>query len=113
MKLIQNSNRMPLFGFTILLAWCSSETIAGFQRTRGQQPIIARLTPEQLKALTGEVYPQGLLNKPVKWSVTIYSVKDGNIVYILTPPDDRVKFEYAPRKVLPSGKVELAGPEDF
>jgi len=113
MKTNQSSKKWTLFGLAMLLAWCATATVAGFQQRRGEQPIIARLTPEQLKALTSEVYPHGLSKKSVKWSVTIYSVKNGNIVYMLTPPDDRVKFEYIPCKVLPSGKVEVAGPEDF
>jgi hypothetical protein len=113
MKIAPNSKSWTLFGIAIFLTWCSAKTVAGFQQNSGQQPVIARFTPAQLKTLISEVYPDGLSKKPVKWLVTIYSVKNGNIVYRLTPPDSRIRFEYMPRTILPSGKVQAAGPEDF
>lgn len=113
MKKSPNLNSRILFLLVACMTWCATRTAAGFQQKSGQQPVIARLTPQQLKALISEVYPDGLSKKPVKWLVTIYSVKNGTIVYRLTPPDSRVRFEYMPRTILPSGKVQVSGPEDF
>jgi hypothetical protein len=113
MKITPNSKRWTLFGLAILLAWCSSKTVAGFQQKPGQQPILARLTPQQLKALISEVYPDGLSKKPVKWLVTVYSFKNGNIVYRLEPQTGQMRYESMPRTILPSGTAQVADPEDF